>query len=133
MNWTKVGAHHTEGRHEEFEKAFRSLTWREPRGRFSMSSGMAFEKMIADLPGSQVLALAETPAFAPFNLLAMCRKFSDYPAIIYALDEGTHLTIVASEKIIDRDLLPAIARRELEGKGAKLVEEVLVKVTTPCA
>ena len=100
LNWTSAGAIHTEGRHEEFEQAFRALEWREPKGTFGLAQAMAFEKMIEDLPGGDVLAVAESPVFAPFNLLAMKRGgFRGGPVIVYALDEGDRLTLLASEQI----------------------------------
>lgn len=105
--WTKVGAIHngTPAQREALAAEFDCLEWQDVPCELPSYQGLAIKEAIRQLRLPRVCRVAESAALAPYALLGIECRYSNGPARVYLVDEGSRTVVIAS------DFWPASTRR----------------------
>jgi len=101
--WQPVGHQYngTPAKRAHLSKIFKRLSWRAPKGSFSLSDGMALEHAIDDLsiPNVSKVSVGSTleDRNGTYGILGIKGKYSNGRVVVYLLDRGTDLVVLATD------------------------------------
>ncbi len=96
--YTEIGQEYTKGHEDKFDRIFANLEWQKlPVKNAPFGQGYGCREMIQQLKLQAPKSVAWSNELAPYGLLAVDNHFKNGMARIYAIDEGSSLTIVASD------------------------------------
>jgi len=95
--FTEVGKGHSEGREEELSGMFDRLQWRSIPCTMGAMSGEAIKTAIIELRLPKVDYVACSHELAPYGLLGIKAHYKNGDAIVYMVDEGCSLVVLASD------------------------------------
>lgn len=101
--WTNVGKEYnsTPEQRKKLSAIFEALEWETiPKGgslSWPMMPALALDKVIKELPLPKVSAVAMSHEMAPYGLVAARAKYKNGIAEVYIVDEGTAITVLASD------------------------------------
>lgn len=95
--WTSVGKKHTEGREAEIGEMFNQLKWQKIPCTMAAMPREGIKVAIKELRLPKVSHVASSHELAPYGLMGIKAHYKNGDAIIYIVDEGCSIVVIASD------------------------------------
>lgn len=95
--WTQVGKEHTEGKEAELSKMFDRLKWQEIPCEMAFAPGEGIKQAIKQLRIPKVSHVADSHELAPYGLMGIKAHYKNGDAVVYLVDEGISVVVIASD------------------------------------
>lgn len=95
--FTQVGKEYTEGKEGELSEMFNRLDWQAIPCTMPMAPGEGLKGVIKELRIPKIDQVAYSHELAPFGLMGAKAHYKNGDAVIYMLDHGDAIVILASD------------------------------------